>query len=63
MSFHMKTKDEVLTRFYFYSFAFVGVAPSMLLLYLSSTWLRNLFRTGPSSSSKASRKRVWYTMR
>lgn len=46
------------------SFAFVGVAPSMVLLYLSSSWLRRIFSAGgPSASSKAFRKRVWYTMR
>lgn len=35
----------------------------MVLLYFASSWLRALFRTGPSAGSKAFRKRIWYTMR
>lgn len=45
------------------TFAFVGVAPSMVLLYGIVRWLRNLSGTADSSSTVALRKRVWYSLR
>lgn len=49
------------------TFAFVGVAPSLLILFGAYRWLQNTFSIGaaPSSSraQKAARRRVWLALR
>lgn len=47
----------------FHSFAFVGVAPSMVLLYGLSVWAKSALSVTESSSSKSARRKVWYTLR
>lgn len=48
------------------TFAFVGVAPSLIILYGVAGWLRSLFGrtiTGRKRATKAERRQAWMTMR